>query len=102
MEGRAGCFALFVFVVSRDCCMALPHDGTVLLYADHTHLLFLLVTNASPIFETYHCLYQELRNQLGYLQRHDPFELVHYNIDQRPGNPLVACGDFGLPDSLNN
>ena len=25
---RAGCFALFVFLVSRDCCMALPHDAT--------------------------------------------------------------------------
>ena len=26
-EERAGCFALFVFLVSRDCCMALPHDA---------------------------------------------------------------------------
>ena len=26
---RAGCFALFVFLVSRDCCVALPHDATV-------------------------------------------------------------------------
>ena len=25
-ERRAGCFALFVFQVSHDCCMALPHD----------------------------------------------------------------------------
>ena len=24
---RAGCFALFVFLVSRDCCVALPHDA---------------------------------------------------------------------------
>ena len=24
----AGCFALFVFLVSRDCCVALPHDVT--------------------------------------------------------------------------
>ena len=23
---RAGCLALFVFLVSRDCCVALPHD----------------------------------------------------------------------------
>ena len=23
----AGCFALFVFLVSRDCCVALPHDA---------------------------------------------------------------------------
>ena len=22
------CFALFVFLVSRDCCVALPHDAT--------------------------------------------------------------------------
>ena len=26
-EGRAGCFALFVFLVSRDCCVALTHDA---------------------------------------------------------------------------
>ena len=25
MEERAGCFALFVFLVSRDCCIAIPH-----------------------------------------------------------------------------
>ena len=25
---RAGCFVLFVFLVSRDCCVALPHDAT--------------------------------------------------------------------------
>ena len=27
-QGRAGCFALFVLLVSRDCCVALPHDAT--------------------------------------------------------------------------
>ena len=27
-EERAGCFALFVFLVSRDGCVALPHDAT--------------------------------------------------------------------------
>ena len=27
-EERAGCFALFVFLVSRDCCVALPQDAT--------------------------------------------------------------------------
>ena len=25
---RAGCFTLFVFLVSHDCCVALPHDAT--------------------------------------------------------------------------
>ena len=25
---RAGCFSLFVFLVSHDCCVALPHDAT--------------------------------------------------------------------------
>ena len=25
--GRAGCFALFVSLVSRDCCVVLPHDA---------------------------------------------------------------------------
>ena len=24
---RAGCFALFVFLVSHDCCVALPYDA---------------------------------------------------------------------------
>ena len=27
-EERAGCFVLIVFLVSRDCCVALPHDST--------------------------------------------------------------------------
>ena len=27
-EEIAGCFALFVFLVSRDCYVALPHDAT--------------------------------------------------------------------------
>ena len=26
-EKRAGCFAYFVFVVSRDCCVALPRGA---------------------------------------------------------------------------
>ena len=26
MGKRAGCFALFVFLVSHDCCVAIPHD----------------------------------------------------------------------------
>ena len=29
-EERAGCFALFVFLVSRDCCVALPRGAIVL------------------------------------------------------------------------
>ena len=32
MEKRAGCFALFVFLVSRDCCLSLPHDATGLSF----------------------------------------------------------------------
>ena len=27
-EERTNCFALFVFLVSRDCCVALPHNAT--------------------------------------------------------------------------
>ena len=44
-EERAGCFALFVFLVSGDCCVALPHDATglsavlIVVFPDHTHLL---------------------------------------------------------------
>ena len=44
-EERAGCLALFVFLVSRDCCVSGPHDATGLsavcdcvLFPDHTHL----------------------------------------------------------------
>ena len=29
-EERAGCFAQFVFLVSRDCCVALPRGAMVL------------------------------------------------------------------------
>ena len=31
-EERAGRFALFVCLVSRDCCVALPHDASCLLW----------------------------------------------------------------------
>ena len=27
MVKRAGCYALFVFLLSHDCCVALPHDA---------------------------------------------------------------------------
>ena len=39
VEERVGCFALFVFLVPRDCCVALPHDATSLyvVFPDHTH-----------------------------------------------------------------
>ena len=56
---RAGCFALFVFVflpVSRDCCVALPHDVMVCLQfvivivPDYTHYL-LVHTQLSIKFE---------------------------------------------------
>ena len=33
---RAGCYALFVFVVSRDCCVALLR-GSILVFPEHTH-----------------------------------------------------------------
>ena len=43
-QERAGCFALFVLLVSRDCCMALPRDvmglSAVCLFPNHTHLHF--------------------------------------------------------------
>ena len=45
-EERAGCFALFVFLVSRDFCVALLHDATgwlqfvIVVFPGHTHLLF--------------------------------------------------------------
>ena len=54
-EERAGCFAWFVFLVSRDCCMALPRGAMGLsavsdvVFPDHTHLLFLEVCFADSI-----------------------------------------------------
>ena len=45
-EERAGCFTLFVFLVSCDCCVALLHDAcglsVTLVFLGHTHLLFWL------------------------------------------------------------
>ena len=44
-EERVGCFAWFVFLVSRDCCVAFPPMPWVCLrcvivvFPDHTHLL---------------------------------------------------------------
>ena len=41
-----GTFALIVLLVSRDCCVAQPHDSTgclqlvIVVFTDHTHLLF--------------------------------------------------------------
>ena len=49
-EEAAGCFALFVLLVSRDCCVAaLAMTRVCLLFVivvfpDHTHILFLLRT----------------------------------------------------------
>ena len=45
-EERAGSFALFVFLVSRNGWMALPHGATgclrfvIVVFPNHTHLLF--------------------------------------------------------------
>ena len=46
-EERAGCFAKFVFLMSRDCCVALlavpwvSLQFVIVAFPDHTHLLFL-------------------------------------------------------------
>ena len=68
-EERAGCFAKFVFLPSRRCCVALPHSAmgfqqlVIVVFPDHTHLLFLLMcpdtsfTSAgtqSPVFHKPH------------------------------------------------
>ena len=49
-EERAGCFALFVFLVSPDCCVAFPHDATSLSAVcdcgiSRSYSLFLLRSN---------------------------------------------------------
>ena len=42
-EERAGCFAWFVFLVSRDCCVALPRYAMgclrfmIVVFPDHTN-----------------------------------------------------------------
>ena len=46
VHSKAGCFALFVFLVLLDCCVALPHDATgclqivIVVFPDHSHLIF--------------------------------------------------------------
>ena len=40
-EERAGCLALFVFLMSRDCCVALPHDPTGLFAVCDIFLIIL-------------------------------------------------------------
>ena len=50
---KADCFALFVFLVSRDCCVALSHNTraclqfVIVVFPGHTHLLKDF-ENASP------------------------------------------------------
>ena len=46
---RAGCFASFVFLVSRDCCVAIPLSamGLSAVCDCDTHLLFLGVIHAN-------------------------------------------------------
>ena len=51
MEDRAGWFALFVFLVSRDCCVALFHDATGLSAVCDRGIYWL---NSLTIFETYY------------------------------------------------
>ena len=48
-EERAGCFALFVFLVSRDCCVGIPLSamGLSAVCDCDTHLLFLGVIHAN-------------------------------------------------------
>ena len=47
LEREAGCFALFVFLVPRACCVALYHDAmgclqfVLVIFPGHSHLLFL-------------------------------------------------------------
>ena len=45
LMGERELVALFVFLVPRDCCVALPHDVTglqfmIVVFPDHTHLPF--------------------------------------------------------------
>ena len=44
VEERAGCFALFVCLVSRDCCVALPRDVTGLSVVCGLWYLLIILT----------------------------------------------------------
>ena len=62
-EEGACCFGLFVLLVSRDCCVALPHDATgfflqfvIVLFPDHTHLLFLSILMGLSYCHCFHRL----------------------------------------------
>ena len=52
MEERAGCFALFVFLVSRDCQVALLHglQFLIVVFPDNTHLILLLNESVEKTF----------------------------------------------------
>ena len=43
-EERAGCFALFVFLASRDCCVVLTHDATCLSAVDDCVFFLIILT----------------------------------------------------------
>ena len=49
-EKRAGCFALFVFLVSRDCCVPrVCLQFVIVLFPDHTHFLFVYGSSVKHI-----------------------------------------------------
>ena len=46
-EKRTGCFAWFVLLVSRDCCVTLPRGATSLsaVFPNHTHYFPVITTS---------------------------------------------------------
>ena len=60
-EERAGCFALFFFMVSRDCCVALPHDMprvclqiAIVAFPDHTsYFIAIFFLNCTQSFKPF-------------------------------------------------
>ena len=58
---RAGCFALFVFLMSRDCCVALPHSATglstvvIVVFPYYTHYFGVFVLFCSTLCPFWFC-----------------------------------------------
>ena len=48
-EKRAGCFSLFVFLMSHDCCVRLPHDATGLSAVYDCGNILIILTTVSYI-----------------------------------------------------
>ena len=68
-SSRSGCFALFVFLVYRDFCAALPHDCSLLLLYFLIILTILEVSIFDLILYLHLCFVYENITRFPYLQK---------------------------------